>query len=98
MCDRRHNGWVSSHEVSIDWWLHSGYLESLAFRANLWTLDFENIEIGIILRGFPFDKCFYYILVNYFQNSKIFSKNDFLMVFQKPTLRYFRLCEALLLS
>ena len=30
-------------------------------------LAFKNIEIGIGLRGFPFEKDFYYILVDYFR-------------------------------
>ena len=33
-------------------------------------MAFKNIEIGISLQGFPFEKCFYYILVNYFQKIK----------------------------
>ena len=52
----------------------------MLFRSNhnLWTLAFKNIEIGIGLRGFPFEKGFYYILVDYFQKSKkIFFQNPF---------------------
>ena len=34
------------------------------------SLAFKNTEIGIGLRGFPFESSFYYILVDYFQKSK----------------------------
>ena len=55
-----------------------GIDESLAFRAFDKTIIFghwlsKNTEIGISLRVFPFEKGFYYILVDYFQ--KIFFKN-----------------------
>ena len=52
-------------------------------------LAFKKVEIGISLWGFPFEICFYYILVNYFQNLKIFSKNDFQNGFPKTGFEVF---------
>ena len=71
-----------------------GIDESLAFRPFDKTIIFghwlsKNIEICIGLRGFPFEKSFYYILVDYFQkNKKSFSKKSF---FKRGTLRYFHM-------
>ena len=53
------------------------------------------MEIGIGLQGFPFEKDFYYILLDYFQKSKnIFRIKTFS---QREALRYFQ-HQALLLS
>ena len=102
-CERRRDGLSSSCEASTDWQLHCGYLESLAFRTFDKILIFghwlsKTLKLALASGTFHFEKCFYYILVNYFQNSKIFSKTFFKMVLQKLALRYFLMCEAFLLS
>ena len=48
--------------------------------------------------GLFFEKCFYYILSKLFSKLNNIFQKCFQMVFQKPALRYFRMCEAFLLS
>ena len=56
---------------------------------NIWTLAFKNTEIGIDLRGFDFEKGFYYILEDHFQKSKnLFPKKSFV---KREVLRYFHM-------
>ena len=102
-CERRRDGLSSSCEASTNWRLHCGYLESLGFRTFDKILIFghwlsKTLKLALASGTFHFEKCFYYILVNYFQNSKIFSKTFFKMVLQKLALRYFLMSEAFLLS
>ena len=72
-----------------------GIDESLAFRAFDKTVILghwlsKDTEIGIGLQGFPFEKGFYYILVDYFflkkKEKKSFSKKSFS---KREALRYF---------
>ena len=63
--ERRHDG--GSFSLS---WSRTG-VDKLATPPGIdESLAFKNIEIGIGLRGFPFESSFYYILVDYFQKSK----------------------------
>ena len=92
--ERRHDGWLSSREASTGWWLHWGHLESLAFRAFNRILIFghwlsKTLKLALASGAFFFENCFYYILANYFQNSKIFSKNVFQKDFPKTSFEVF---------
>ena len=80
--ERRYDRWSNHRKASTDWWLHWGYLESLAFKAFDKILIFgywlsKTLKLALAFRAFLLENAFTISLVNYFQNSKIFFKNVF---------------------
>ena len=80
--ERRYDRWSNHRKTSTDWWLHWGYLESLAFKAFDKILIFgywlsKTLKLALAFRAFLLENAFTISLVNYFQNSKIFFENVF---------------------
>ena len=70
-CKCQRDGWLISCEVSTNWRIHWGHLESLAFRALDRILNFghwlsKTLNLALAFGAFFVENCFYYILVNYF--------------------------------
>ena len=80
--ERRYDRWSNHRKASTDWWLHWGYLESLAFKAFDKILIFgywlsKTLKLALAFGAFLLENAFTISLVNYFQNSKIFFENVF---------------------
>ena len=101
--ERRHDGWSSNREASTGWRLHWGNLESLAFRGFNRILIFghwlsKTLKLALASGAFFLKIAFTISQQTIFKIQKYFPKMFFKKIFQKPALRYFRMCEAFLLS